>query len=488
MRSRSLASRGESGGPPGASAQRAPRRARRAVAHAAVVVLAAAGLAACGGSDKPVLNWYVNPDGVDIFKQYAEKCSTADYDIEVQELPASATDQRTQLARRLAAEDSSTDLMNIDPIFVTEFANAGWLKEVEGDLASTITASAEGDGDYLSGAANTVTWEDKVYAIPLWANTQMLWYRKSLAEAAGLDMTKPVTWDQVIDAAAQNDGTVGVQANRYEGYVVWINALIQGAGGDIVSDTEAGKDAKVDIDSEAGKKAAAIIQKLADSKAAQPDLTVSNEGTSLGLMYPGDANKDGKPDGAGEFMVNWTFIYKNYQPGEGKPTTKEQFADLGWARYPETVAGEPSKPPIGGIDIGVGAYTEHPDWAAAAARCITSEEIQVNLACSAGLMPSTNAAYDEVSRLSALSEAEAKKLADDTPGKACADSPYPKDLIELFRTSVDEGGPRPKSAFYAMISGAIQARWHSPTSVDPGSTPEESAEYLKDVLEGKSLL
>ncbi|NHA01621.1 hypothetical protein G5V59_22675 [Nocardioides sp. W3-2-3] len=81
-------------------------------------------------------------------------------------------------------------------------------------------------------------------------------------------------------------------------------------------------------------------------------------------------------------------------------------------------------------------------------------------------MPSTNGAYDEVA----------------------ASGDYPKDLIELFRTSVDEGGPRPKSAFYAMISGAIQARWHSPTSVDPSSTPEESAKYLKDVLEGKSLL
>ena len=81
-------------------------------------------------------------------------------------------------------------------------------------------------------------------------------------------------------------------------------------------------------------------------------------------------------------------------------------------------------------------------------------------------MPSTNSAYDEVS----------------------ASGDFPEDLIELYRTSVDEGGPRPKSAFYALISGAIQARWHSPTSVDPDSTPQESSDYLKDVLEGKALL
>lgn len=421
--------------------------------------LAASLLAACGGSDKPVLNWYVNPDGVDVFKAYAKQCSTEKYDLAVQELPSSATDQRTQLARRLAAKDSSTDLMNLDPVFVAEFANAGWLEEVTGDVADEVEKSLEGSGNYLSGAAETVTWDDKVYAIPLWANTQVLWYRKSLAKAAGLDMSKPVTWDQVIDAAAKEGGTVGVQANKYEAYVVWINALVQGAGGEIVSDTEAGRDAKVGIDSDAGRKAAAIIQRLAD-KAAQPDLTVSNEGTSLGQMFP--------KKGPGEFMTNWTFVYKNYAGTAGQPDgiTKEQLADLGWARYPQTVAGETSKPPVGGIDIGIGAYTEHADWAQEAARCITSEKAQVDLALEAGLMPSTNSAYDEVA----------------------ASGDYPKDLIELFRTSVDEGGPRPKSAFYAMISGAIQARWHSPTSVDPDSTPEESAKYLKAVLEGKSLL
>lgn len=431
----------------------------RVAAALAIGTLAAGTLAACGGSGKPTLNWYVNPDGVEVFQKYAKECSTSRYDLAVQQLPTSATDQRTQLARRLAAKDSTTDLMNLDPVFVAEFANAKWLRKVEGDLADSITASTQGDGDYLKGAAETVTWDDAVYAIPLWANTQVLWYRKSLAKAAGLDMTKPVTWDQVIDAAASQKATVGVQANKYEAYVVWINALVQGAGGEIVSDTEAGRDAKVDLDSDAGRKAAQIIQRLAD-RAAQPDLTVSNEGTSLGQMFP--------KSGPGEFMTNWTFVYKNYegQVGTADGPTKDQLADLGWARYPQTVAGEASKPPVGGIDIGVGAYTEHPEWAAEAARCITSEKAQVDLALEAGLMPSTNAAYDEVA----------------------ASGDYPKDLLELYRTSVDEGGPRPKSAFYALISSAVQATWHSPRAVDPDRTPRESSRYLRDVLEGKSLL
>ncbi len=396
-------------------------RRRRTAAVVASVALGSSLLAACGGSSgKPTLTWYINPDGQDTLNALADRCSTDDYDIDIRLLPASATDQRTQLARRLAAGDSSTDLMSLDPVFVPEFANAKWLKPFEGEQADAVL-----DDDVLKGAAETVTWNDEVVAAPQWANTQVVWYRKSLAQAAGLDMSRPVTWDQVIDAASQEGGTVGVQANKYEAYVVWINSLIQGAGGNILdpSTVEDGRDAKVTIDSEAGKEAAAVIRKLARSKAAQPDFTTSNEG-------------------------------------------KDELKDLGWARYPQTVEGEESRPPIGGIDIGVGAFSKHPDFAQEAAVCVTNAEAQRDLAVNEGLMPARQSVYDSA----ALKDA------------------YPADLLALWAESIDTGGPRPKSAFYSQISSAIQSVWHSPRQVDPDTTPKKSADFLGAVLRGEALL
>lgn len=431
---------------------------RQGLAAFAALAVSTSMLAACGGGDgKPTLNWYINPDGQDTLTQLAQDCSTDDYDIAIQLLPASATDQRTQLARRLAAGDSSTDLMSLDPVFVPEFANAQWLAPFEGKAGDTVL-----DDDVLAGAGETVTWQDQVVAAPQWANTQVLWFRKSLAEAAGLDMTQPVTWDQVIDAAADNDATVGVQANKYEAYVVWINSLIQGAGGNILDpDTvEDGRDAKVTIDSEAGEKAAGVIEKLAGSGATQPDFSTSNEGTSLGAMFA--------EDGPGEFMTNWTFVYQNYlgllgQPGG--PADEAELDDLGFARYPQTVAGEESRPPIGGIDIGVGAYSKYPEFAQEAAICVTDSDAQAALAVNEGLMPSRESVYDSTE----LTEV------------------YPEELLALWRDSVDSGGPRPKSAFYSQVSSAVQSRWHSPTSVD-SDTPAESAAFLKAILSGKALL
>src|SRR5690606_31308098 len=105
---------------------------------------------------------------------------------------------------------------------------------------------------------------------------------------------------------------------------------------------------------EAAVEAARIVHKLAASRAAQADLSVSNEGTVLGPFE----------DESG-FQVNWTFVYTHY------PADSAVREDLGWARYPRTLAARPSRPPIGGINIGIGASTRYPEYALDAIACIT---------------------------------------------------------------------------------------------------------------------
>jgi multiple sugar transport system substrate-binding protein len=450
-------------------------RLRRRAALATGLVLATTPLAACGsdliyggddgGGGETTLTWYINPDPTfepDLGQSgIAQRCSeeSDEYDVEVELLPQSASEQRIQLARRLAAEDDTIDLMSLDPVFVAEFADAGFLAPIPADVQAQFSEGV------LQGAIEGATWNDQLVTAPLWANTQVLWFRKSMAEEAGFTYSstpadpgvllnadgEPVTWDNIIDAASDLGGTVGVQANKYEGYVVWINALIESAGGDIVSDTQAGADATVDIGSEAGVEAAQVIQKLASSPAAEADLSVSNEGTVLGPFAD-----------PGGFMVNWTFAYANYNT----PEFKEVFDDMGWARYPRTVPDEESAPPIGGIDLGIGAYSDDPDLAMEAAACITSLENQVQYAIDTGNMPALEAAY------------EAPELAEG----------FPPDLLALYRDSIDTAGPRPPTPYWSSIVLGVLNNWHPADSVNPQSTPEDSASFIESVLDGQSLV
>src|SRR5699024_9351049 len=116
------------------------------------------------------------------------------------------------------------------------------------------------------------TWDEELVAVPFWANTQLLWYRHSVAEAAGLDPEGGnVTWEQLVEAADTQDVTIGVQANRYEGYTVWINALISGAGGEILVNPGPDlDDIELGLDSDAAREAAAIIRSVSDAGVGGP--------------------------------------------------------------------------------------------------------------------------------------------------------------------------------------------------------------------------
>jgi multiple sugar transport system substrate-binding protein len=420
-------------------------RARRLSGAAVTLALASSLLAACSGdSGKPELVWYINPDsgGQDAV---AKECSTDQYTITTQVLPQDAGQQRIQLARRLAAKDPEIDLMSLDPPFTAEFADAGFLAEVPQDAKSQL----EQQGTF-KGAMDAATWKDKLVVFPFWSNTQVLWYRKSFVDKAGIDMSKPVTWDQIIDAANENDAKVAVQANKYEGYVVWINALVEGAGGHILEDAGQGVDAKITIGDKAGQEAAAVIEKLASSEAAPADLSVSNEGTA-GSTFGSDQ---------GSFMVNWTYIWHNYDE-----TAPDVAKDIGYTRYPETVEGEDSRPPYGGIGIGVSAYSDQKDFALEAAACLVEPENQGINADLTGNMPASTKGY------------EYKKLQES----------FPADLLQLFQDSVDAAAPRTVTPYWSDVSGAIQNIWHPPRSVNK-DTPERSSVFIEDVLKGGDLL
>ena len=431
-----------------------PRRTRRGAAALAAAALAATALAACssGSGGPPTLTWYINPDSGGQ-AEIAQKCTDAAqgrYTIETTLLPREASAQREQLVRRLAANDDSIDIMSLDPPFIPEFAEAGFLAPVPQDVAQRLTEGV------VESAVEGSTWKDEVVAIPFWANTQLLWYKKSVAEQAGLDMSQPVTWDQLVQAAEQAGTSIAVQGIRAEALTVWVNALVASAGGEIVKTPDAPPDqVQLGIQDEAGRRAAEVIREITDGGVAGPALETRNEDTSATLFENGDA----------AFMVNWPFVFPRAQGAvEGGQLQQSDLDDYGWAIYPAVDEGQEARPPYGGINLGVGAFSAHPDLALDAVECIVQPENQAEYFVTNGNPAALQSVYDDP---------EVQKA-------------FP--MADTIRQSLQQAAPRPQTPYYNEVSSTIQRTWHPPAGVNPGSTPQRTAETLTAVLRKEDLL
>jgi multiple sugar transport system substrate-binding protein len=402
----------------------------------AAAALVAAALAACGGSSDGsgarTLTWFVAIQPGGTIEDVAARCSKESggkYVVKPEFLPTDATQQREQLVRRLGAEDPSIDIIGMDVIWTGEFANAGWVEEWKGQLKKQVTEKV------FPNVIETASFEHKLYAAPFNTNTQLLWYRKDLVKKP------PVTWDEMIEQAEKlkEAGTIQVQANRYEGFMVWANALIESAGTPILSGPE-----KVDLEQGPTEKALQVMGRLANSSAAPPGLSTSDE----------DSARLGFEAGESAFMTNYTFAYASAQ-AEAPEIGKE----MGFARFPRVDANTPSKPPLGGFNLAVSAYSENKDVDFEAAACLAGKQSQLTAVELDGLPPSRSDLYTD------------KVVTKAYPGFA-----------GLVKESIEGSGPRPTTPAYQDVSSALQRTLHPPEKIDPEDT-ESIYDELKSNLE-----
>jgi multiple sugar transport system substrate-binding protein len=422
------------------------RPAIKALACLAASALAVAGLAACGSSSEAGprdLTFFVAIQPGGTIEKVSERCSEESggkYEITPEFLPTDASQQREQLVRRLGAEDPSIDVVGMDVIWTGEFANAGWVEPWQGKLKDQVTEAV------FPGVLETASFEDQLYAAPFNTNTQLLWYRKDLVPKP------PTTWDEMIDQAEKlgraDAGTIQVQANRYEGFTVWANALIESAGTEVLSGPES-----VDLGQAPTEKALAVMGRLANSSAAPPNLSTSDE----------DSARLGFEAGESAFMTNYTFAYAS-----AKSEAPDVAKNMGFARFPEVVAGTPSKPPLGGFNLAVSSFSDNKDVAFEAAACLANSKSQLTAVELDGLPPSRSDLYGD------------KVVTEAYPGFA-----------GLVKESIEDAGPRPTTPAYQDVSLAIQRSLHPPDKIDPDDTEsvyEELKSNLEDAVKREGLL
>jgi len=405
------------------------------------VLLAVPAVAACG-SDRtgpPVINLYYGPE--QNLQKVIDNCNQqagGRYTIVYNTLPREADGQREQMVRRLAAGDRSMDVLGLDVTWTAEFAEAGWIREWTGAYRE------EAERGVLPGPLESARWRDKLYAATKNTNVQLLWYRSDLVDRP------PATWAEMIEQARQlrDQGRpyqVLMTGAQYEGLVVQYNTLVNSVGGHILS--EDGSQAVMD---QGAVRALEVLSQFANSGVTSPGLSNQREDTVRLAFQAGDS---------AAFQINWPFVYPATK--EGNPAV---FENMRWARIPAVDPGTPSRATIGGYNLAVSSFSEHPDLAFEAALCLRNAENQKFSAINDGVPPTIESVYDE-------------------PEMAEA---YP--MKDTIREALQDSSVRPITPAYQNVSTVLSTVLSPPSAIDPPATAQRLREELQDAIESKGVL
>lgn len=150
------------------------------------------------------------------------------------------TDQFTnKVTVELTAQTKSLDLFFLRPLNDMKlFDKNGWIA----DLNPYLKDDAEFDlGDYYESALGSCTYNDKLYGIPMTAESQLVYYRKDIFEEKGIKF--PETMDEMLAAAEK----LTDKSNEFYGFVgrgksnilvTQFSTYLRAFGGDFNSATE----------------------------------------------------------------------------------------------------------------------------------------------------------------------------------------------------------------------------------------------------------
>ena len=172
-----------------------------------------------------------------VLDEYQKKTPGVKVEIEVGGATSEA--QQQYLNTVLAAKDSTLDVMLIDVIRPAQWAAAGWAEPLDSYLGADKTKVMS---QYLKAYADADQVNGKVIALPYFADSQFLYYRKDLLEKYKRPV--PKTWDEMMETAQvimkgennsqlQGFSTAGAPI---EGTVCTYLVPLWGMGGELVKD------------------------------------------------------------------------------------------------------------------------------------------------------------------------------------------------------------------------------------------------------------
>jgi multiple sugar transport system substrate-binding protein len=314
-------------------------------------------------------------------------------------LPASSDVQHQQYVTWLAARDRSVDVYLIDNIWTAEFAAAGWIVPLDDRVPP-----AEREA-FLSAPLESATWRGRLYALPRFTESGLLYYRRDLVPAA------PTTWPGLRDAAAPlvTPARAGYvfQGKQYEGLVVNFLEVLWAMGGDLVDPS-----GRVAVNSPEAVRALQFMVDLVQHSPVVPrGVLTYTERESLQEFLEGRA----------VFHRNWSYAWSLIERAGSKVRGRVGIAPL------------PGPAALGGWHLAISAHSRQADAAWRLVEFLASPEAQKVKAIEEGRLPTRTALYDDPDVLRA--------------------NPH----FAHLREPLNRTRPRPASPFYPRLSGILQS-------------------------------
>lgn len=326
-----------------------------------------------------------------------------------------------KLTTSLSSESETPDVVEIGNTQAPTFTSAGAfapMTDMLGDL---------GGDDLLPGFVEGATVDGETYAVPYYAGSKYIFYRKDLLEKAGLEV--PTTMDEFVDAAIALKEANPKPAN-FSGFWFpgqdWRNGatFVWDAGGDLATE-------------EGGEWTPAL---------SSPESITGLETAQRLFMEASGAPKDGNeadpwtPFCAGEVgMMSTPGWVKGLieDPETGCPDTFAK--QMGVFALPGS-DGEPAPVLLGGSDIAIAAKSANQDLAEKAVALMLSDDYQTIMA-EAGLTPAKDSLAsllgDDEYAAATIEAASNAKLTPAAPGWANVEGS--RALEDLF-SAIAQGG------------------------------------------------
>lgn len=419
---------------------------RRAIKGAASLSIALPMIRLSGAvaQDAVTVTWFAGRDTTGYTPQQVEAFNAQNTAIQIdyQEQGANTTDLHDKFVTVATAQDSTADIISMDVPFVPEFAAAGWTIPVEDLLPQDERAG------FFSGTIAGATYDGELYAVPWYNNGPGLFYRRDLLESAGIE--PPKTYDELVNASQELEtsdvsGFIFQAAQAEGGVITWLEYL-WGHGGDVLD-----ADMEVILDSsEAGADALARLVGYIYDERISPE-------SCLTMRIPADAENVFASGGA-VFLRSWMTATSAMEADTSLVKGNWDVTTL-----PSQDGTEPGPGCLGTWNLGISAFSEHPEEAAEVIRFFTSLEQQKARYLTNGNLPARSAVFDDPEVV--------EKYA----------------YVDRLKPAFEALKPRPVTPYYSQMSAdALQPNYGAAMSrqKSPEQAVTDMAEAVRQILGG----